>query len=129
MDCGFCIDAGSEYDVEFYRATTRTARKAYKCYECGAEIARGDQYEYATGKCEGEIWEAHTCLDCADIAKALSCNGRVHGSLWDDFKVAIDYGAKLTTGCLNKLTRASAKANLVARWNEMTLGAGTEVRR
>lgn len=125
MDCGFCIatyvDEGGldDYSVKF-----DVASEPIECYECTHQIAAGEGCEIATGvQDDGSPFRCVTCLDCADVAKAFCCESRMHGSLWADLEASIDYGAKITTGCLNKLTRASAKAKVRDLWNEMTLEA------
>lgn len=113
-DCGVCI-GGFDGISEFYRAEIRIARRPHTCYECGAAIAVGQKYEYASGKSDGDFWSAHTCLICAEIGKAFSCEGRMHGCLWDDMEYCF---SEITTGCFERLTTAAAKAELQRRWNE-----------
>lgn len=122
MDCGFCIDAAIDDCLEDYSCRIETATISGTCYECACPIAAGEECEVASGLSEDGEFLCVTCLDCADVAKAFCCNGRMHGSLWSDLESSIDSGAKITTGCLSKLTRASAKAKVRDLWNEMTLG-------
>lgn len=113
-DCGVCLGS-YDGDCEFYSARNRIARKPHVCEECGGSIVPGQPYEYVWGKCEGIFWTAKTCLVCAEIAKAFSCNGRMHGVLWDDMHEVM--GA-LNTSCFDRLTTPEAKAELRRRWME-----------
>src|SRR5580692_6887912 len=53
-----------DFSVEFYHAEMRTARKKHRCGECGTTIAPGQRYQHASGKCEGDIYDAKTCSLC-----------------------------------------------------------------
>lgn len=131
MGCDFCISVdvgGCEFD-EDYTVKLGVSSEPFKCYECNEDFPAGVECEFATATTDvGEQFSCTTCLDCADIAKAFCCDGRMHGSLWTDLEESIDAGAQITTGCLSKLTRASAKAKVRDLWNEMTLGAAKEAR-
>lgn len=50
-----------------YRAEVRRAKKAHWCAECGRKIEPGERYEYATGKCEGDWFDCHTCPQCLNL--------------------------------------------------------------
>lgn len=113
-DCGVCLP-GFDAWVEFSNKEIRTARKEYECGECGCKIAPGQKHEYASGKCEGEMWSQRTCLICAEIGEAFYCKGRTFGSLWEDMNEVI---GSLTIGCLNRLKTPEAKAELQRRWME-----------
>lgn len=110
-DCGVCIGVDDGFDSPIYDVKERRARKAHRCYECGATIQPGDRYEYASGLCEGSWWDSHTCMACADIATALSCGYRTHGSLWEDLR---EIRGDLGLGCLEKLSTAAGKEKLMA---------------
>lgn len=47
-----------------YREERRTARKEHLCGECGSKIAPGTRYWYATGRCEGDWFDARVCPRC-----------------------------------------------------------------
>lgn len=115
-DCGVCL---SRYDGEsdFVKSENRKAKKNYACSECGKVIPKGSLYEYASGKSEGQFWTFRTCLICAEIAEAFYCDGRLFGGmLWEEMN---DYAFEnMTTGCLDRLTTAAAKEELVRRWND-----------
>lgn len=115
-DCGVCIYNDDAVHVEFFRSETRRALKAHKCCECDKPIQYGERYEYASGKCEGDFWTAKTCLVCAEIAEAFSCEGRLYGgNLWDSLS---ELYRDMNISCLDRLTTAVAKAELLRRWNE-----------
>ena len=60
-----------------FREQWRTARKAYKCCECGGVINTGDIYQDVTGIWNGR-WHAYkTCERCADLRSALESAGCV----------------------------------------------------
>jgi len=118
--CDVCI-GGHDYDgfIEFYDSKVVKARKSHTCIECRGEIKIGESYEYASGKCEGQIWQAHTCEPCAEIRTVFSCGGpQVHGELWQDFEDA-DVFERLTTAseCFTQLSPKS-KAFLLDRWRK-----------
>ena len=118
-DCGVCL-TGFDGDCEFCSVRVRTARKPNRCSECHKEITRGEKYEYAWGKSDGDFWTAITCLTCAEIAKTFYCDGRWFGGmLWDHMQ---DVFPEMTTGCLERLTSVAAKAELMRRWNEWKFG-------
>lgn len=116
-DCGICLtgfdDGGCS---EFIHTKIRKARKPHRCSECQKEIPISERYEHAVGKTDGDIWAYDTCLVCAEIAEAFYCDGRWWGGmLWEQMEEVIP---EMTTGCLNRLTTAAAKAELIRRWNE-----------
>jgi hypothetical protein len=115
-DCGVCIYNDDAVHVEFFRSAVRHAAKEHKCCECDKIIAKGERYEYASGKCEGEFWDAKTCLICAEIAEAFSCDGRLYGgNLWDSMG---ELYRDMNISCVDKLTSAAAKEELLRRWNK-----------
>jgi hypothetical protein len=116
-DCGVCLGGEPDCSVEFYEGRTVKARKSHKCYECGELIAMGTRYFKESGKWDGEFGSFETCLICAEIRTAFTCDGVIcFGELWNEIT---DYlFPNMTTGCLEKLQTAEAKAFLVARWNK-----------
>lgn len=121
-DCGVCL-TGFDVDcgeTEFMRTEIRKARKPHTCSECGKIIAPGEKYEHATGKTDGDLWAYDTCLICAEIAEAFYCHGRWFGGmLWEGMHEVF---GEMTTGCLDRLTTANAKAELMRRWREWKFG-------
>lgn len=117
-DCGVCI-GGGDYDgfIEHFNQREIVARKDHKCIECRRPIARGSRCELTTGRWEGAWLADHTCLDCKNIRDGLSCgeNPPALGCLWEEIGDA-DVFSQLTTGCLDKIETASAKAYLLQRW-------------
>jgi hypothetical protein len=78
-----------DYDPpELYSETQRTARKEHRCEECWRMIAAGEQYWYASGKAEGEFFDAKTCAHCHRAAEWLikECRGYLHGGVLEDLK-------------------------------------------
>lgn len=113
-DCGVCL-SGGDGDTEFLTHGIRRARKPHVCCECSRPIAPGDRYEHAAGKTDGDLWTVETCLICAEIANTFYCDGRWYGGiLWEE--MTENAFPEFTTGCLDRLETAAAKAYLVERW-------------
>lgn len=116
--CGVCISGSYDGDLpEFLTEAIVKARKSYKCCECGDPIAIGALYERVVGKWDGELSTYRTCLPCQEIRRNLCCEGWAYTLLWED---ANDSGMfeHLTTGCLEQLETAAAKAKLLSKWRE-----------
>lgn len=60
---------------EFFDSREVRARKQHKCCECGKAIEKGEIYEYAVGKWDGDIDTFHTCEECADLRASLKSLG------------------------------------------------------
>ncbi len=114
-DCGVCL-SGWDGDSEFCKTEIRKARKPHICSECNKQIVPGEKYEHAGGKSDGDLWSFDTCVVCAEIAETFYCEGRLFGGmLWEQMN---DVMESITTGCLERLTTAAAKAELMRRWQE-----------
>ena len=126
MSCAdVCLFEAYDYDPpSFHAVTTVRARTPHRCCECGDVIPVGAHYERASGKTDGSMWTAKTCLPCAEVRRAFACNGWVYGDLWaqaaeDMFTLWRKQGA---WDCLARLTtpEAVAKCNSeFARWAEV----------
>jgi hypothetical protein len=84
MDC-YCDYEAPEFIIE----RLPRAKKTYKCYECGASINPGDQYEYTAGKWEGEFMAFKICMDCRTVREAfdeMKCFCWSYGGLWEDIR-------------------------------------------
>ncbi len=112
--CGVCIGDGDGDQPEFISEDVVTARKSHKCCECGDVIPKGAEYERTAGKWEGHFDVYKTCLPCREIRRNLCCDGWTYTMLWEE----AEQGAfdALTTGCLEQLETAAAKAKLLAKW-------------
>jgi hypothetical protein len=73
-------------DNDFYRERMPKARKEHVCCECKGVINIGEQYQYASGKADGDMWQAKTCALCCEIRKSLVCGSWVFGALWDEIE-------------------------------------------
>jgi hypothetical protein len=116
-DCNACFYSGAE-DLDppdFLFSKTVVARKVYKCCECGEPIEPGQKYQRVRGKWDEKLDEFKSCLSCAEIREAFSCDGWIYGNLWENITETMF--PKMTTGCLEKLTTAAAKAMLLAQWH------------
>lgn len=98
----------------FCAVTHPRARKPYRCCECGDAIQPGDEYERVVGRWEGAFSTLRSCAPCAEIRGAFCCDGWVYTALWEDAYESLF--PWLTTGCLDNLTSAAAKAKLLERW-------------
>jgi hypothetical protein len=116
-DCGVCIDAMDcdfDGDLEFSSIRiVKSSRKRTQCSECSGWIEVGESYQSVTGK-NDDFWTFKTCLVCAEIRVAFSCNGEVYGGVfWDSMEYCFE---ALTTGCFDRLETPQAKAELQRRW-------------
>lgn len=115
-DCVVCLTGAEDCDTSFLRTKVSKARKVHRCCECSKLILKGELYERSSGKTDGDMWSFATCLICREIAEAFYCDGRWFGGLlWDQME-DVAFPA-MTTGCLERLTTAAAKAELLRRWN------------
>ena len=92
FDACICIDADDGPDFVSDRIVT--ARKQWKCVECGHAIHPGDRYEYVYGKWDGDTDEFRTCLPCLNIRKSLFRCGWTYGGIWDDIHESICRGQR-----------------------------------
>src|SRR5277367_3969530 len=99
-DCGVCIGVDSsdgEYP-EFSQITMPKARKQHICEECARPIAIGQRYQKCVCKFDGELFDNKTCLQCAEIRSAFSCDGwPMFGELWNEMREFAF--PNLTSGC------------------------------
>jgi hypothetical protein len=117
MDCEIDVGCSDADEIDGYEASEIVNdTPGLKCFECARPIAVGERCEQVTGEFERESIDWRTCMDCAEIGDAFSHTMRVHGLLWEQF----DDGGfdEFHTGCLTKLSTASAKAYLLERWRE-----------
>lgn len=115
-DCGACI-GGGDFDgyIQMFEQDVVKVRKDHQCTECRRIIPRGSICQRTSGKWEGKWLAEHTCMDCVNIGEGLSCGEpRSLGTLWEDVCEAVF--PVMTTGCLQKIETASAKAYLLERW-------------
>lgn len=78
-DCSYS-DAGN---WELFDRNLFTARKEYKCCECGENIRIGKKYEHIRGKEEGVWYSFKTCMRCVKVAEKYCPNGRLIEGLVD----------------------------------------------
>lgn len=91
MGCTCSIDAadcGAEA-FDRYSRKMKTARRVFKCGECGSEISKGAEYEFAVGIYDGDRYPYRTCLLCVEIRECFFCSW-LHKSMWQDLQVEID---------------------------------------
>ncbi len=107
---------GCEEGREFFSETTRTARKLWVCYECREQIHPKSRYVHTAQSDEGRVLVYRMCLRCAEIKRALYCDGWYWGQLWEDITDQIFSNGGMTIACLEKLTTPEAKRYLQQRW-------------
>lgn len=117
-DCDLCIGGECDYDgtMEFMSVKEVRARKSFRCEECHRSFPAGAKYEKMAAKYDGDFCSVKTCLDCADIRTTFCCDGGIYGQLWQEWRDSEGF-ERLTTGCIAKLSTASAKQYLMDRWN------------
>lgn len=112
-DCSVCIGSDPDGYCEFFESRTVKARKEQRCCECRRVIQKGEPYEYAAGKYEGDFFTAKTCLFCEAVRGAFACGSVAYGELWEEMR---EYAfPALTTGCLQKLD-PQYRGELIQRW-------------
>lgn len=113
MGCAdVCIDMDYDGSNEFFTSKVVTARKEHTCGECGEKIPRGAKYEYASGKTDGDFFDAKTCALCVEVRQAFVCGSYVFGELWDAIREEIFPRWKEAGpwDCLAKLKTEEARA-------------------
>lgn len=122
MNCrDVCLDMDYDSDyAEFYREVARKARKAHECCECKSTIEPGQPYWYATGKNDGDVWQAKTCATCYEIRRALVCGSWVFGLLWEEIEENIfpAWRELSPIDCLALVDSLEARNALRARYAE-----------
>lgn len=85
--CDCSVDSFDYESPSFFREETPTARKTYKCCECGGEIKPGQKYHKAVGVWDGEFQTWRTCWPCKSIRDEHCPHGYIFGGLvqtiWD----------------------------------------------
>lgn len=89
------MSCACDYDApEFYCASTPTARKTHRCYECNGEIRPGERYERVAGKWDGRFDTFLTCERCFDIRQWVTnnvpCVCWAHGNIREDAEYAVE---------------------------------------
>ena len=118
-NCGVCI-GGADYDGLMEMATCEEpkARKPHRCCECGRAIAIGERYQRWSGKFDGEFMAVKTCLICAEIRTAFTCEGgETSENLWSEMADYVFPALTTANECFKKLSPA-AKAFLLDKWRK-----------
>lgn len=90
---------------EFGSKVLRQAKKPHACSECERQILPGEEYEYATGKWEGEMSTFKTCRHCVAARDWLieQCDGYAYGGVRQDLEDHRDEYGSLATMALLRL--------------------------
>lgn len=89
ISCDCSVDVDGRADV--YREKVQTARKSYKCCECGEEIKPGQKYNYVFGVWEGMPDTYRTCLPCNNIRERYCFHGFYFGNLRDQIRGCLGF--------------------------------------
>ena len=114
-----CIDARPEDDERPKRWTrqTRTARKRWRCIECGDPIQPGERYEHVRGLWDRRYETYRTCEGCVDVRDAVLCGGYVYGELWETLSNAdVVRRDRAVERCWYEEMGAAGAAKLKAEW-------------
>lgn len=77
------------------------ARNAHKCTECGQPIDLGTEYEYVTGRWDGDDHTYKTCSDCLSLRRQFFSRGYYYEMLWENFWEYVDgIGAEIPESCI-----------------------------
>jgi hypothetical protein len=74
----------------FCREEMPTARRVYKCCECGKKIVPGQKYHKVVGVWDGDFRTFRTCLPCKSIRDDY-CPGSAFGYLREDISNCLDF--------------------------------------
>jgi len=80
-----------------------TARKIHQCGECGMWIVRGEQYESASGKWDGEFYTMKTCMVCLELRNQFCCSW-TYGEVLEDIRESLYQMGDVDLGCLDGLS-------------------------
>ena len=116
-DCNVCVYFDGD-TAELFEQVNRKARKDYQCCECARPIKRGECYQFCKMFFEGEWSSYRTCLACAEIRKAFSCEGECVGGLFWDQMEELFADITISGDCLNKLKSQEAKRYFAQRYRE-----------
>ena len=125
-ECG-CVWVDTD-DCEQWRLENRlvTARKDHKCYECGDQIKKGDQYKLEKLADVDGISTYKTCMTCFEIRKAFFCQGWWYGQVSCDLREHIrEMGGKISSDCIAPLPPA-ARERVCDMIEEVWEGLGDE---
>jgi hypothetical protein len=101
--CVYVENDGGSY--EFSSVKIVAARKQHKCGECGEIINPGDQYEYHSGKWDGEICVDKTCGICMEIRNKFFCTCWCYGGVMRDFREHVaEMNGDLSESCIAELS-------------------------
>ena len=89
MNCTCSIEGFDTDDTEMFKDCTRTAKKDYRCCECGEIIPKGTPHNYASGKTDGVWWQYRTCLPCDDLRQCFFCSW-LYTQLYEDLRNSAD---------------------------------------
>jgi hypothetical protein len=105
MECA-CI--GSDYDSVGWdfgpSETFPSAKKRWKCEECGEVISVGEKYACVSGKSDGDWFVLRTCMDCHSVTEHLFC-GYISGCVWSQLSDHVyESGGEISWAKIAKLT-------------------------
>lgn len=115
-DCNLCLVYPGDDFAEDFSQYENIAPLDFKCSECVRIIETGQTYQVTRILQEGERSTYRTCLVCAEIRAAFSCDGEMLGGVfWENLEEVFE---DFNSGCLNKLKTPEAKRFLVEQWQK-----------
>lgn len=118
MNCGCGVGYDADGYHEFFEARIVKAKKDHRCCECRRVILAGEQYEYLSMKYDGDFSTSKTCLGCAAVREAYSCDGGVPiGEFWREMRDHVFPGFRMAGECWERTT-ARGKAWLIEQWRK-----------
>lgn len=125
MNCAdVCLDMDYDADDnEFYVEVTVKSRKPHVCCECGERIPTRTAYQRATGKSDGRVWTAKTCLACVELRKTFVCGSWMFGALREEIENVMFpiWDESGPFDCLSKLETLEARRKIngwYANWKQ-----------
>lgn len=103
MECSCTISCDAGDCADFYKQKRVSAKRIYKCCECGEKISIGQKHEYYFLAQDGDTWRYRTCQDCVEM-RGVFFNGWMFTSIWSVLRDSImDGEIEATEKCLSRL--------------------------
>lgn len=114
------MDYDSSSSDDFHRERVVKSRGYHVCCECQRAILPEQEYERASGKSDGYMWTAKTCISCYRIRRVLVCGSYVYGRLWEEIREAIFpiWNRYSPIDCLAKLDEKIDRDRMMTEYRE-----------
>jgi len=94
MQCDCSYETTDFEPWEFGTVKIRKAVKEHKCCECHDPILPGQEYEYASGRFEGDYLTFRTCKTCLQIRSDYCPRGHIYGGLAEAIRECLEVELK-----------------------------------